>query len=173
MKKKYVVGLTDDERVELERIVNKGKASAYRVKHANILLAVDANGTNMTDEEAAKAYRCHQKTVRNVRQRLVEHGMAAALDRKAQEEPSRRRILDGQKEAQLIAMACGQPPDGRSRWTLKLLADKLVELGIVEAISDQTVRRTLKKTNYVLTGRSVALIRVSHQFDSENRRGRL
>jgi len=154
MKKKYVVRLTDDERVELEGILSKGKASAYRVKHANILLAVDANGTNMTDEEAAKAYRCHQNTVRNVRQRLVERGMEAALDRKAQEEPSRRRILDGDKEAQLIAIACGQPPDGRCRWTLKLLADRLVELGIVDAISDQTVRRTLKKTNCAPTGRS-------------------
>jgi transposase len=155
MEKKYIVRLTEDEQAELTNMVSKGKTPAYRIKHANILLAVDGNGMKMTDEEAAEAYRCHENTVRNVRQRLVEHGMQAALKRKAQDEPSRPRILDGQKEARLIAIACGQPPDGRSCWTLKLLADKLVELGIVEAISAQTVRRTLKKTNCVRTLRNV------------------
>jgi len=154
MEKKYIVRLTEDERAELTKMVSRGKGPAYRIKHANILLAVDANGIKMTDQEAAKAYRCHENTVRNVRQRLVEHGIQAALKRKPQDEPSRPRILDGQKEAQLIAIACGEPPDGRSRWTLKLLADKLVELDIVDAISDQTVRRTLKKTSCVRTLRN-------------------
>lgn len=155
MNKKYIVRLADQERAELESMVSKGKSPVYRVKHANILLAIDANGMNMTDEAAAKAFRCHQNTARNVRQRLVEQGMEAALERKKQDEPSRDRILDGEKEARLIAIACGQAPGGRSRWTLQLLADRLVKLDIVEKISEQTVRRTLKKTNFNLTGRNV------------------
>ena len=147
MAKKYIVRLSSEEREELKSLVRKGKTQAYRIKHANILLAVDADGPNWTDEEAAEAFGCHGNTVSNVRQRLVEQGLEAAVERKKQESPSRERLLDGEKEARLIALACSQPPEGRSKWTLQMLADKLVALEVVDSICDQTVRRTLKKTN--------------------------
>jgi transposase len=153
--KRYVVRLTAEERGQLEALVKWGKGHAYRIKHANILLAVDANGPAWPDEKVSEAFRCHVGTVANVRQRLVEGGLERALERKPQAEPSRQRSLDGRGEARLIALACSQAPDGRSRWTLKLLADKLVELEVVEAISDQTVRRALKKTSCSLTGANV------------------
>lgn len=145
--KKYIVRLSKDERRELEMLVGKGKAAAYKIRHANILLKVDAEGPAWTDEQAAGAFGCHVNTARNVRQRFVEEGLSAALERKKQCSLSRQRVLDGAGEARLIALACSQPPDGRDRWTLQLLADQLVTLSIVESISDQTVRRTLKKTN--------------------------
>jgi len=151
MNKRYVVRLTVEERRQLEALVKKGKGAAYRIKHANILLAVDADGPGAGDEVAAKTLSCHVNTVGNVRQRFVEHGLEAALNRKRQERPSRERILDGRGEARLIALACSQPPAGRGRWTLRLLADRLVELQVVPSISEQTVRRTLKKTNCVRT----------------------
>jgi transposase len=151
MARKYVVRLGSDERGVLELLVKKGKTQAYRIKHANILLAVDADGPDWSDEEAAEAFGCHVNTVANVRQRFIEQGLEAALERKKQKSPSRERILDGEKEARLIALACSAPPEGRSKWTLQLLADKLVALKVVETISDQTVRRTLKKTNSNLT----------------------
>jgi transposase len=147
MNKKYIVRLSREEREPLEELVNKGRAAAYRIKHANILLAVDADGPGWSDQQTASAYHCHLNTVKNVRQRFVEQGLDAALHRKRQEWPSRQRLLDGEKEARLIALACSEAPEGRARWTLQLLADKLVELNIVESVSDQTVRRTLKKTN--------------------------
>lgn len=146
MAKKYVVRLTSEERRDLEDLVRKGKTQAYRIKHANILLAVDADGPDWTDDQTAQAFRCHRNTVSNVRQRFVERGLEAALGRKKQQRPSRSRILDGEGEAQLIAIACSPPREGRARWTLKMLADRLVELEVVDSISDQTVRRTLKKT---------------------------
>ena len=152
MNKKYVVRLRGEERERLTALVKRGKGQAYRIKHANILLAVDADGPAWSDEKAAEAFSCHVGTVANVRQRLVEGGLERALERKPQARPSRERSLDGRGEARLIALACSQAPDGRSRWTLKLLADKLVELEVVESISDQTVRRTLKKTNCSLIG---------------------
>jgi len=155
MAKKYIVRLSSEEREVLESLVRKGKTQAYRIKHANILLAVDADGSNWSDEEAAEAFGCHMNTVSNVRQRLVEEGLEAAVGRKKQKSPSRERILDGEKEAKLIALACSEPPEGRSKWTLQLLADKLVTLEVVDSICDQTVRRTLKKTNSSLTCVSV------------------
>jgi len=151
MNKKYIVRLTAEEREELENLVKKGKTQAYRIKHANILLAVDADGPNLSDENSARIFGCHQNTVRNVRQRFVEQGIEAALERKKRDKPPREFKIDGEKEAQLIAIACSEPPAGRAKWTLKMLADKLVELDIVDTISDQTVRRTLKKTNLNLT----------------------
>jgi transposase len=147
MARKYVVRLESEEREVLELLVKKGKTQAYRIKHANVLLVVDADGPDWSDEEAADAFGCHVNTVANVRQRFVEQGLEAALERKKQKSPSRERILDGEKEARLIALACSAPPKGRSKWTLQLLADKLVALKVVESISDQTVRRTLKKTS--------------------------
>jgi transposase len=147
MAKKYVVRLTEEERTQLEGLVSKGKAAAYRMRHAHLLLAVDADGPNWTDGQAADAYRCYRGTVENVRRRFVEQGLEAALERKKQERPSREPVLDGEKEARLITLACSQAPSGRTRWTLQLLADELVALQVVESICDQTVRRALKKTN--------------------------
>jgi len=109
-------------------------------------MAVDADGPNWTDDQTAQAFHCHRNTVRGLRQRFVERGLEAALGRKKQQRPSRSRVLDGEGEARLIAIACSPPPEGRARWTLKMLADRLVELEVLDSISDQTVRRTLKKT---------------------------
>jgi len=147
MQKKYIVRLTNEERKKLTDIVKKGKTQAYRIKHAHILLTVDTDGPNWGDKRVAESLGCHVNTPRNVRQRFVEQGLEAALERKKQEAPSRERILDGEKEARLFAIACSKPPKGRTKWTLQLLADKLMELKVVESISDQTVRRTLKKTH--------------------------
>jgi transposase len=151
MDKKYIVRLTAKERKELENLVKKGKTQAYRIKHANILLAVDADGSNWPDHQVAKAYKCHQNTVVNVRQRFVEQGFQAALERKRQQTPSRQRILDGESEARLITIACSSPPKGRAKWTMQMLADELVGLKVVDCISGQTVWRTLKKTSLNLT----------------------
>lgn len=155
MNKTYIVRLTDGERQELLQLTRRGKAAAYKLKHAHILLQVDANGPNQSDEYVAKALHCHGNTVRNVRQRFVEQGLAAALVRKKQTQPSRQRLLDGAKEAHLIALRCGPPPQGQAKWTLKLLADKLVELHVVETISYETVRQTIKKTSSSRTCKSV------------------
>ena len=147
MNKKYIVKLIDPEREALRDLVNKGKSPAYKIKHANILLQADRQES---DEKIAKNLGCHLNTVCNLRQRFVEKGLEAALERKKQEIPSRSRILDGEKEARLIAVGCSQPPEGFVRWTLKLLADKLVSLEVVETISHETVRQTLKKMSLSL-----------------------
>jgi len=151
MNKKYIVRLTAEEKKELENLAKKGKTQAYRIKHANILLAVDADGPNCPDHQVAKAYKCHQNTVVNVRQRFVEQGFGVALERKKQQVPSRKRIIDGEKEAKLISIACSKPPQGFAKWTMEMLADKLVALKVVDSVSGQTVWRTLKKTNLSLT----------------------
>jgi transposase len=147
MPKRYIVRLNDSERQELQDLVSTGQAAAYKIKHANILKSVDVNGLGWTDEEAAKAFSCHRHTVANVRQRLVEQGLEAALERQPNPKPPRERVCDGEAEAKLIALRCGEAPEGRARWTLRLLADKAVELEIVPAISHETVRQVLKKTN--------------------------
>lgn len=151
MNKKYIVRLTAEEHKELEDLVKKGKTQAYRIKHANILLAVDADGPNWPDYQAAKAYKCHQNTVVNVRQRFVEQGFEDALERKKQQSASRKRIIDGESEARLISIACSTPPKGCAKWTMQMLADELIVLKVVDSISGQTVWRTLKKTNLNLT----------------------
>ena len=151
MNKKYIVRLTAKERKELANLVKKGKTQAYRIKHANILLAVDAGGPNWPDHQVAKAYKCHQNTVVNVRQRFVEQDFEAALERKKQQVSSRKRIIDGEKEAKLISIACSKPPQGSAKWTMEMLADKLVALKVVDSVSGQTVWRMLKKTNLSLT----------------------
>ena len=147
MSKKYVVRLTATERRELEAMVKKGKTVAYKIKHANVLLAADADGAAWPDARIAQGFCCHPRTVENLRRRFVLEGLDAALERQRQARPSRQRKLDGKGEARLIALACSRPPKGRDHWTLKLLADELVRLEVVETISDQTVRRTPKKTN--------------------------
>jgi hypothetical protein len=147
MNVKYVVRLTEEERVFLTGLVGKGKAAAQKIKHANVLLKVDASAANWNDKQAAEAFDCALRTVLYIRQRYVEQGLEAALERKKRECPPRQPILDGEGEAQLIRLACSQPPPGQARWSLSLLAEKLVELEIVTTISPQTVMRTLKKTS--------------------------
>ena len=144
---KYVVRLTGLERRSLEEVTAKGRTQAYRIKHAHVLLKANADGPNWPDDRIAEGIGVHANTVRNVRQRFVEGGLEAALGRKKQERPPRERILDGEKEARLIALGCSPPPKGHARWTLHLLADKLVELRIVDRISHETVRQALKKTS--------------------------
>ena len=147
--KKYKVTLTADERQSLHDLIAAGKAAAKRLIHARILLKADAapGGPAWTDERIAEAVEVNLRTVERVRQRFVEQGLEAALVRKEQDRPSRERKLDGAGEARLIALACSEPPVGRNAWTLQLLADKLVELYVVDSISDETVRQVLKKTN--------------------------
>jgi transposase len=147
MNKKYIVRLTDEERKDLLEMTAHGKQAAYKIKHALILLQADANTANWSDEKIAEAFHTHLNTVRNVRQRFVEQGLTSALARKKQEQPSRPRCLDGRAEAHLIALHCSPAPEGSTRWTLKLLAEHLVELEIVESVSTQTIWRTLKKMN--------------------------
>ena len=147
--KKYKVTLTAEERQQLQGLIATGKAAAKKLAHARILLKADAaeGGPAWDDQRIADATEVSTDTVARVRQRFVEQGLAAALVRKKQDRPSRERKLDGRAEARLIALACAAPPDGRTAWTMRLLADRLVELEIVDTISDETVRRVLKKTN--------------------------
>ena len=145
MEKKYIVRLDDEERAELEQIVGKLAGSSQKVRRANILLQADANGPAWTDKQIAEAYRCRTKTVENVRQRFVERGFRETLEGRRPEKPPRTPVLDGRQEAQVIATRLGAPPEGYANWTLRLLARKVVELEIAEAISPQTVMRTLKK----------------------------
>ena len=154
MRKKYVVRLSEEERERLQALISKGKAAAYKIKHANILLKADADGPGWEDEPIAEAFGCKVSTVRNVRSRFVLQDLEVALGRKKQARPSRKRKLDGEGEARLITVACSAPPEGRDRWTLKMLAQEMVRLELVDSISPQTVGRTLKKTNSSLTGRS-------------------
>jgi transposase len=146
--KKYKVTLTAEERQQLHELISAGKASAKKLTHARILLKADAapGGPAWSDSRIAEAAEVNVATVERVRQRFVEQGLEAALVRKKQDRPSRERKLDGAAEARLVALACARPPDGRACWTMQLLADKLVELEVVDAVSDETVRRTLKKT---------------------------
>jgi len=147
-KKLYVVTLTADERSRLQALITKGKAAAQKRLHAQILLKADAgpHGAGWKDEQIIEAFDVARRTVERVRQRLVEEGLEAALTRPAQQNRIARKI-DGAAEAQLIATACAKPPAGRKRWTLQLLADRLVKLELVERVSSETVRRTLKKTS--------------------------
>lgn len=147
MNKKYVVRLTEEERSDLTDMVSKGKTAAYKIKHANILLKVDADGPDWGDARVADAFSCAPRTVASVRQQFVEQGIESALERKKRETPPIVPILDGEKEAKLLQIACSEPPAGCAKWTLRLLADKLVSLEIVESISPPTVMRALKKMN--------------------------
>ena len=147
--KRYVVTLTSEERQSLTDLIAAGKAAAKKLAHARILLKADAaeGGPAWPDHRIAEAIEVSPATIERVRQRFVEQGLEAALVRKPQERPSRLPTLGGRAEARLIALACSAPPQGRAAWTMQLLADKLVELEIVPSISDETVRRSLKKAN--------------------------
>jgi transposase len=141
---KYVVRLTDAERQSLQELIAGKRVAADKVLRARIFLKADAGGPAWSDPEIAEAFDVGLSTIHRLRHRLVDEGLEAALRRRSN---TQRRVpkLDGAKEAHLIAIACGSPPEGRCRWTLQLLADKLVELQLVDSISDETVRRTLKK----------------------------
>lgn len=145
MEKKYIVDLSEAERNVLEEVVKKLNGSSQKVKRARVLLKADVNGPAWTDSRIAEACDCRTKTVENIRQRLVEDGFEVALNGKVRETPPTPKLLDGEQEAKVIATRLGTPPAGYGKWTLRLLARKLVELEIVEAASYQTVRRTLKK----------------------------
>ena len=146
--KKYRVQLTEEERQELKGLVSRGRAAAYRQTHVRILLLSDESQGNgaMRDEDVARSLQIGSATVERVRRRCVEEGIEAALGRREQLN-RRQKKLDGSGEAHLVALACGEPPEGRAFWTLKLLANRLVEREIVASISRETVRQTLKKTN--------------------------
>lgn len=154
MNKKYIVRLTEQERAQLTEFVSKGKAAANKIKHANVLLKVDADGPDWSDEQTADAFSCTPRTVFTIRERFVEQGLEAALGRKQRERPPTEPILDGEKEARLLQLACSKPPQGRARWTLRLLAEELIVLDVVETISASTVMRTLKKTSSSRTSAS-------------------
>ena len=146
MNKKYVVRLTTHQREHIEKLLRRGRAHARKLLYARILLKADANGADQwTDERIAEASEVSTATVARERRRLCEEGLEVALMPKKPGRP-RRRVLDGRAEAHLIALSCSDPPEGRERWSMRLLADRVVELGHVGSVSYETVRRTLKKT---------------------------
>jgi hypothetical protein len=149
MHKRYIVKLDKEERKQLTELVKKEKVAAKKRTHAQVLWLADCgrNGPAWKDEAIAEACRVTVRTVENLRKRLVLEGMDAALNRKPQARLSRQKILDGEKEAKVIALCCGAKPSGHARWTLRLLAERAVELEIVESISHETVRQCLKKTS--------------------------
>jgi transposase len=144
MKKRYIVNLTRDEREVLTRLVKNQRVSGFKRQRAQILLKAD---DDLTDQEIADELEVGLVTVERVRKRCIERGVEACLERKPQENPSRPRKLDGAAEAQLVRLACSSPPAGRSRWTLSLLADGLIELKVFDTVSKSTVQRGLKKMN--------------------------
>lgn len=151
MPKKYRVALSDPEREQLHRLVRKRTAKAEPVKRALILLAADENNPDpahqaATDEQIQQRYPVSIRTIERLRQRLVEDGLGIALFGKKRE-PTKERLFDGEVEAHLVALRCSEPPAGYARWSLRLLADQMVELGYVESISHESVRQVLKKTN--------------------------
>jgi transposase len=145
MPKKYIVRLTDGERQTLGAIVAKFKGSSQKVRRAQVLLKADADGPSWTDAKIADAFGCRTKTVENIRERFVTDGFDITLQGKPRVEPY-PKLLDGEQEAKIIATRLGPPPAGFANWTLRLLAEQVVALEIVESISHETVRRTLKKT---------------------------
>ena len=154
--KKYIVELSAEEREQLEHLRKKERAQPYRRTHAEILLLADQapGGPAWIDERIAQAVGVAKRTVEHVRQRLVEQGIEAALNRKKRETPPVEPKLTGDKEARIIALACSPAPEGRVRWTLSLLAEKLVELNVFDSISTTSVATVLKKMNFSLTGKS-------------------
>ena len=145
MQKKYVVRLTGEERETLRSVIKKLSGSSQKVRRAQVLLKADADGPGWTDSRIADAFGCRINTVEKIRQRLVVDGFSIALNGRKRETPPRQKLLDGEQEAKVIALRLGEPPKGFSNWSLRLLAEKVVELSIVESVSYETVRRTLKK----------------------------
>ena len=151
--KKYVIKLSEAERSHLQGVINKGKSPAKRLLKARILLKADAgaHGEGWSDGRIIDALDTNKSMVTRVRQQFVEEGLEAALSRKQRAAPAITPIFDGEKEARLMALACSTPPEGHARWTLRL---QVVELGIVERASDNTIGRVLKKTRFSLTAKS-------------------
>ena len=147
MVKKYVLKLTAEERTELEQLIKKGKAAGWKLQRAHALLQCDQGpgGPGWTDAMVAAAYGCSTRSLESWRQQAVESGPLSLLERKPRPAPAVTPVLDGEQQARLTALACSQPPAGCARWTLRLLAERLVELEVVESIAHETVRRALKK----------------------------
>jgi len=146
MKKNYIVRLSDDERTTCLSIIKKLKGTSTKVRRANILLKADADVSHWKDQRIAEAFLCSRQCVENLRKRLVTEGFEIALHGKQRPTPPRQKLLDGQQEAQVIALRLSDPPKGRNGWTLRLLAEKVVELEITPSISHVTIQKTLKKT---------------------------
>ncbi len=146
MQKKYIVRLSGEERDTLRGVVKKLKGTSQKVRRAQILLKADANGPSWSDDRIADAFSCRTRTVEKVRQRLVERGFNETLEGKKRATPPTEKLLNGEQKAKIIATRLGSPPKGYANWTLRLLARKVVALEIVDSISHETVRRTLKKT---------------------------
>jgi transposase len=146
MNKKYIVRLSDEERGLCQEVIKKLKGSSQKFRRAQILLKADADGPAWPDHKIAEAFDCRVQTVENLRKRLVTEGFELALEGQRRQDPPTPAKLDGTGEAKLIAMRLGKPPAGYGRWTLQLLADELVALEVVDSISHETVRATLKKT---------------------------
>ena len=146
MQKKYIVRLSKQERNTLREVIKKLKGGSEKVRRAQILLKADADGPAWSDSRIAEAFNCRRQTVESIRQRFVECGFHETLDRKKRPNPPTAKLLDGEQEARIIATRLGPPPKGYANWTLRLLARKVVELEIVDAVSYETLRRTLKKT---------------------------
>ena len=146
MQKKYIVRLSRQERNTLQEVVKKLKGSGQKVRRAQVLLKADAAGPGWSDNRIAEAFGCRRQTVEMIRQRFVETGFQETLEGKKRADPPTAKLLDGEQEAKIIATSLGPPPKGYANWTLRLLARKVVELEIVDAVSYETVRRTLKKT---------------------------
>ena len=148
MAKRYIVRLTDQERNQLTDLLAKKRLAAQKRRRAQMLLKADASehGPAWVDTRIAEAFDVSVVSVEKLRKRYVLEGLDAAIQRKKQCRPSRQRVLDGEKEARLVALCCGKVPAGRGRWTLRMLADELVELQIVDGVSHETVRQVLKKT---------------------------
>ena len=146
MQKKYIVRLSKQERNTLREVVKKLKGGSEKLRRAQIMLKADADGPAWSDSRIAEAFGCRRQTVEMIRQRFVECGFQETLDGKKRPNPPTEKLLDGEQEAKIIATRLGPPPKGYATWTLRLLARKVVELEIVDAVSYETVRRTLKKT---------------------------
>lgn len=146
MAKKYLVRLTEDERTYLKSLIHKGKVAAHKRLHAEILLKADLGelGEKWQDKQIGETFGLSTRTVERVRERLVREGLESALNRAAPVR-ARKRKIDGENEAHLVALICGDAPEGRSRWTLRLLGQRMVELGYVESVAHETIRQALKK----------------------------
>ena len=145
MNKKYIVRLSIEERGILEEVIRKLKASSAKVRRAHILLKSDAEGLNWSDKRIAEALSCSRQTVENIREGLVTKGFKTALNGRKRETPPRKKLMDGEQQSKLIALRLSSPPGGFGSWSLRLLAEQVVKLAIVDSISHETVRRTLKK----------------------------
>ena len=146
MKKKYIVRLLDTEREVLRDVIKQLKGSSQKVRRAQILLKADVDGPGWTDEKSADAFSCRVQTVESIRQRLVTEGFEVTLNGRKPDKPPREKTFDGEQEAKVIALRLGSPPKGCANWSLRLLADRVVELQIVETVCYETIRQTLKKT---------------------------